>query len=271
MSETWRELVSTPGARRGARTLERRLVACYDPVRLRDVLAFVHSEVQRQADVDLYNVQYDDCVASASALEPVDRVLDRLGEGVRRFVLPSFRGRSGSVRVDHAAGRMEATASSIEELMLLRDEWIAHVGGEGSVVFGVVATGRLAAVREVTRVVHVVLGVVAFNGGGVVCVERPAPGGGGDAVTHRVEVPDLVLPCSDCGGYHAPAVAARLRSLLEQASAGTVVLRSGEHPDEVLATLHVPSFVFEFSAWSLDPRRVRDVEGLVTRSLDVRG
>lgn len=271
MSEAWRELVSTAGARRGARTLERRLVACYDPARLRDVLSFVHTEVQRQADVDLYNVQYDDCVASASALEPVDRVLERLGEGVRRFVLPSFRGRSGSVRVNHAAGRMEATAATVDELVSLRDQWVAHMGREGSVVFGVVAGGRLAAAREASRIVHLLLGVVALHGGGVVEAERPAPGGGAEPVTHTIEVPDLVLPCSDCGGYHAPAVAARLRGLVEEAASGTVVLRSGGPPDEVAVTLLLPGFFFEFAAWNLESSRARDVEGLVTRSLDVRG
>jgi len=265
----WPSLVRRASILGDETTSSKRLAARYGEDGLPRVVKFIHDELGLQGGLDVYNIQYPESVASAQATEAVDDVVERLGPDVQRFILPMFRGRNRSIRVEHVDRTMVAEAPDFASIETLRDRWSSVVGEGEGVFYGLRVTGRAHRSGQVTKVAHLVLQVAALYDGAeprLVTVERSAgPGGRTETVQSTVEVPEGALLCSDCSGYHAPGVGTLLTSHVSKLTFGSCTMRLERDDDVFVTTLVVPTSAYTIEYDSRSLAKAKDVDSLVGR------
>ena len=246
--------------------------AHYNEEQLRQVLEFIHNELNGTDGLDVYNIQFPGSVASASASENVDDVLERLGKDVKRFILPMFRGRNRVVRVEHEDRLLIAEAPDFASIEGIRDRWTSFVGTAGKVFYGLRVSGRLPRSSSVSKVLHLVCQVVSLYDDGedeqnIVLEQQGGPSVRIEPKVTQMEVPSGALLCSDCAGYHAPGVAQRLLSLVAAQTFGSSTVRYRRNEDDFSVTLNIPTNSFKMDYDSETLAKVKDVENLWVRAI----
>lgn len=263
-SREWPRLVSNSTQAREQLPVKS-LCGKYCPEQLPQVLAFIHHEMKSSPGIDIYNIQYENSVASASSTEMVEDVLSRLSPSVKRFILPMFRGRNRSIRVEHCELSMMSESQDFEAIETLAESWKSFLKDKTVVSYGLHYVGQSSRKGKNEGIVHLCLQVAALfkneDAGGEIVFEY-------DGEKILFELPNAVVACSDCKGYHAPSVAPNLLKQIWSYSFGEIRLSCRGQGDEFAVKLKLPSNSYDFEYSSCDFSYVRDVENLLLRIID---